>query len=104
MFLAGVGLPVVMVAVDTLIQMRTPDRVRGRVGTAMEVAFAAPQTASIAAGAILVGILDYWVIFVIMFIVILLCAAYAAVRITERTATAVPPPSAVTADQAGVAT
>lgn len=102
MFLAGVGLPVIMVAVDTLIQLRTSDHVRGRVGTAMEMAFAAPQTASIAAGAVLVGLVDYRVIFFAMFVVILLCAAYAAVRITEKAAAGLEPAIGAVADAASV--
>jgi MFS family permease len=55
----GAGLPVLMVAGMTLMQRRTPARIMGRVSAAADVVLGAPQTVSIAVGAVLVGILDY---------------------------------------------
>lgn len=91
MLLAGIGLPPIAIAVDTLIQTRTPDALRGRVGTAMEVAFSAPQTVSIAAGAVLLGLVDYRLIFAIVACVAALCGLYSLLWITERAASAVRP-------------
>ncbi len=91
MLLAGIGLPPIAIAVDTLIQTRTPDHLRGRVGTAAEVAMSAPQTASIAAGAILLGLIDYRLIFATVAGVTALCGLYALLRITEGAAPAVRP-------------
>ena len=55
----GLALPVLIVAFMTLLQRRTPSRIMGRVSTAADIILGAPQTLSIAVGAVLVGIVDY---------------------------------------------
>ena len=55
----GAGLPLLIIAVLTLLQRAAPGRLQGRVYTAFEVVTSGPQTASVAAGAWLVGVLDY---------------------------------------------
>lgn len=62
----GWSLPVLFVAYTTLVQRRTPQRLMGRVGTALEVVLGAPQAISLAVGAALVSLLSYHVIFALM--------------------------------------
>ncbi|NES12589.1 MULTISPECIES: MFS transporter [Micromonospora] len=59
---AGAGLTVMAIALLTLLQRRTPDRLQGRVYAGFEVTTSVPQTASIALGAYLIGVLDYRVL------------------------------------------
>ncbi len=59
MAVAGSGLPVVLVGISTLLQRRTPARLAGRVSIALEMILNGPQTISIAAGALLVSVVDY---------------------------------------------
>jgi MFS family permease len=75
----GAALPLITVALMTLVQRRTPQAIMGRVSTAIEVVFAAPQAVSLALGSLLVVVLSYRQIFVIMGVVTLLAAAYIAV-------------------------
>jgi Na+/melibiose symporter-like transporter len=59
---AGFGVSFVVVAFATVMQRRTPQRLMGRVSTATDLLIGAPQTVSIAAGAVLVSIVDYrWI-------------------------------------------
>jgi MFS family permease len=74
----GAALPLITVALMTLVQRRTPQAIMGRVSTAIEVVFAAPQAVSLALGSLLVVVLSYRQIFVIMGVVTLLAAAYIA--------------------------
>jgi len=60
---AGAGLPLLIVAYDTVLQRTTPQALMGRVSTAGEVVIGVPQTASIGVGAILVGVVDVRLIF-----------------------------------------
>ena len=62
----GLSLPLLTIGYLTLIQKRTPQAVMGRVSTAAEVVMSAPYAVSLAAGAALVSLLDYRVIFAIM--------------------------------------
>ncbi len=62
----GLGLPVALVAANTLIQRVTPAGLLGRVGAAVEAVIGAPQALSIAAGAALALVLDYRAIFAII--------------------------------------
>jgi MFS family permease len=57
--LFGAGLPLIIIAMLTLLQRAAPDRLQGRVYTAFEIVTSVPQTASVAAGAWLVTVLDY---------------------------------------------
>jgi Na+/melibiose symporter-like transporter len=56
---AGAGVSLVVVAFATLMQRRTPQPLMGRVSTAADLLIGAPQTVSIAVGAILVAQVDY---------------------------------------------
>lgn len=62
----GTGIPLMIVAYNTLLQRQTPGRLMGRVSTATEVLVTTPQALSIAIGALLVTVLDYRLIFAIM--------------------------------------
>ena len=57
--LFGFGVPWLIVALYTLIQRRSPDRLQGRVYSAMEIALGVPQTLSIVLGAALATAVDY---------------------------------------------
>lgn len=57
--LAGIGVSLVVIAFATLMQRLTPQALMGRVSTATDLLIGAPQTVSIAAGAILVSTVDY---------------------------------------------
>ncbi|MEV4812770.1 MFS transporter [Micromonospora avicenniae] len=74
--LAGVSLPLTMVGLNTLIQRRTPPRLLGRVTAASEAVVSGPQAASIGAGALLVGALDYRLLFLLTGVVTLLAGGY----------------------------
>ncbi len=60
--LVGVGLPVLGVAIATLLQRSTPNAVMGRVAAGYDMISTVPTTASIALGAVLVGVWPYQVI------------------------------------------
>jgi MFS family permease len=72
----GAGIPIVVVAFNTLLQRRTPGPLMGRVSTFTEVLTTTPQALSIAVGALLVTVLDYRVIFAVMAGGTLVAAAY----------------------------
>ena len=72
----GAGIPIVVVAFNTLLQRRTPGPLMGRVSTFTEVLTTTPQALSIAVGALLVTVLDYRVIFAAMAGGTLVAAAY----------------------------
>lgn len=63
---AGFGLPLVIVGLNTLVQRRTPGVLLGRVSAASEALISGPQAVSIGIGALLVGMLDYRLLFVAM--------------------------------------
>ncbi|MEU4713533.1 MFS transporter [Micromonospora purpureochromogenes] len=69
LLLAGVSLPLTMVGLATLIQRRTPPRLVGRVAAASEALVSGPQACSIGAGALLVGVFDYRLLFVLVGVV-----------------------------------
>lgn len=60
--LVGVGIPVLGVAIATLLQRCTPNAVMGRVAAGYDMIGTVPTTASIAAGAVLVGLWPYQLI------------------------------------------
>jgi len=63
--LVGVGLPVLAVSVATLLQRCTPNALMGRVAAGYDLIGTVPTTASIALGALLVGIWPFQVIIAI---------------------------------------
>jgi MFS family permease len=73
---AGVGVSWVIVGVFTALQVRTPLRLQGRVGSAADLFISTPQTVSIAAGAGLITLVDYRVLVVVEAVAVLLCGAY----------------------------
>jgi MFS family permease len=77
----GFGLPVFIVAFTTLLQIRTPQALMGRVSTTTDVVLGTPQSISLAAGALLVSFLDYRTIYVITAAVMLVAAAYLRLRL-----------------------
>ncbi|MGK5742650.1 MFS transporter [Micromonospora sp. URMC 103] len=93
--LAGFSLPLTMVGLHTLIQRRTPPGLLGRVVAAAEAVVSGPQAVSIGAGALLVGVLDYRLLFLVTGVATLLAGGYLwrARHLTRPTARAgVPPP------------
>ncbi|MFJ6198377.1 MFS transporter [Micromonospora sp. NPDC092111] len=69
LLLAGVSLPLTTVGLNTLVQRRTPAGLLGRVTAASEALVSGPQAVSIGAGALLVGVLDYRLLFVLVGVV-----------------------------------
>jgi Na+/melibiose symporter-like transporter len=80
---AGVGIAWAVVALGTAYQRRSPVHVQGRVAAASNMLFSVPQTASIAAGAVLIAFIDYRVEIVIMAFVTLVASAYLFTRPAE---------------------
>lgn len=74
----GFALPVFIVALNTLLQRRTPQRLMGRVTAATDVLLGTPQSGSIALGALLVTVLSFRSIFWVSAAVIFGSAAYLA--------------------------
>ncbi len=88
----GSGIPIVVVAFNTLLQRRTPGPLMGRVSTFTEVLTTTPQALSIAAGALLVTLLDYRVIFAVMAGGTLVAAAYLPLMLRGHRDAATPRP------------
>jgi MFS family permease len=82
----GAGIPLIIVAYNTLLQKQTPGRLMGRVSTATEVLTTTPQAISIATGALLVTLLDYRVLFAVMGFGALTAAAYLVLLLRGRMA------------------
>jgi len=74
----GAGLPLLIVAYNTLLQKQTPGHLMGRVSTTTDVLITTPQAVSIATGALLVTLVDYRVIFLLMAIGAAIAATYLA--------------------------
>ncbi|WP_329104234.1 MFS transporter [Micromonospora sp. NBC_01699] len=66
MVMAGFALPLVIVSLNTLTQRRTPVLLVGRVAAASEALISGPQSLSIGLGAVLVGVVDYRLLFALM--------------------------------------
>jgi MFS family permease len=79
-FIAGVGLPWLVVAFSVAMQVRTPLAVQGRVSAAANVAISVPQAISIATGAALSTLVDYRVLVVVIGVVTVLAGAWLATR------------------------
>lgn len=78
--LLGLALPVVGVAMGTAQQLYTPARLQGRVGAAGGMLSHGAQSISIAAGAALVTVLDFRVMFALSGAAALVCAVLMIVR------------------------
>lgn len=61
--LIGVGLPISMVGMNTLLQRRTPDHILGRAAAALDALVSGPQALAIGLGAVLVSLADYRLLF-----------------------------------------
>jgi hypothetical protein len=77
---SGLGVVWAVVALTTAYQRRSPLHVQGRVAAAANMLLSVPQTASIAAGAALITLIDYRLEIVVMTIVTVLAAAYLLTR------------------------
>ena len=90
---AGFGLAWLIVGWATSIQVRTPQRLQGRVASAADTMISIPQTVSIALGASLISVVDYRVLVAIMAVVLVGCAAYLLTRGPEPVAAKAPAPA-----------
>ena len=90
---AGFGLAWLIVGWATSIQVRTPQRLQGRVASAADTMISTPQTVSIALGASLISVIDYRVLVAIMAAVLVGCAAYLLTRGPEPVAAEAPAPA-----------
>jgi MFS family permease len=79
-FVAGFALSWFIVGFTTAIQLRTPQRLQGRVASAAQTLVSTPQTIGIALGATLISFLDYRALVAIMFVGISACSAYLLTR------------------------
>ncbi len=93
----GWTLPIIFVAYTTLLQRRTPQRIMGRVSTAMEVLLGTPQAISLAVGAALVSVIGWREIWAVMAVGVLAGAGYLAFHMNRLSALA-PPPTAEETD------
>jgi MFS family permease len=82
--LMGLGLPLVFVALNTLVQRRSPRELVGRVSAAVGITLAVPQVVSLALGAVLVVLVDYRVIFGLIAVVMVLGAVQIAVSLRDQ--------------------
>ena len=74
--LFGIGLPWIIVGAYTMLQIRTPLELQGRVSAAADTILSTPQTVSIALGAWLVGVVDYKVLLYVIAATVLAAAGY----------------------------
>jgi len=95
---AGFGLAWLIVGYATSIQVRTPQRLQGRVASTGDTIVRVPQTVSIALGAGLVTVIDYRVLVAIMAAVLIGCAAYLLTRRAEAPAQTAELPPVVSAE------
>ncbi|MGW3297398.1 MFS transporter [Streptomyces xiamenensis] len=72
--LIGTGLPFLMVALSTALHLYAPARMQGRVNAAVSSVCDLFQTLSIAAGAALIGLIDYRIMYALMGMMALMCA------------------------------
>ncbi|GGM32443.1 MULTISPECIES: MFS transporter [Micromonospora] len=69
LLVTGAALPLSLVGLNTLVQAATPAGLLGRVTAATDSAVGAPQAVSIGVGALLVGVLDYRLLFLLVSVV-----------------------------------
>ena len=96
----GMGIPLIFVAFNTLVQRQTPSRLMGRVSASVEVLVTTPQAISIGVGALLVSVLDYRTVFALMAVGTLMSGGYLATSLRARLGT--PTPSADPDDGAAI--
>ena len=87
--LAGIALPWVIVGIYTVLQLRTPATLQGRVYSAADTVLSVPQTFSIGLGAALVGVIEYRYLLVAMALVLGASALYLLSRKEQRLVPAV---------------
>lgn len=92
LFVAGVAIPWLMVAMVTTRQRLTPSRLQGRAAAAANVATTLPQMASIAAGAALVAVVDYRWLMITAGAILIGCALTLTTTSTRNLATPAPGP------------
>ncbi len=80
----GFGMPLVLVALGTAYHLFTPSRMQGRANAALGAVTGAAQTASIAAGAALIGMFGYRPMYLVMACTALACAVAANVGRVRR--------------------
>lgn len=80
----GFGLPLMFIALTTLLQRRTPASIIGRVSTTFDVVLGTPQTVSLAVGAALVTLLDYRTVFALMAAICFVATAYVVLTTIQR--------------------
>jgi MFS family permease len=85
-FVAGFAIAWFIVGYATAIQVRTPQRLQGRVASAAGTIIGAPQTIGIALGAGLVSVVDYRALVAVMALAIAACGAYLLTRGPEPVA------------------
>ncbi|TDD35584.1 hypothetical protein E1286_39390 [Nonomuraea terrae] len=90
LFACGVAVPWLIVALVTTRQRLTPARLQGRTAAAADVAMTVPQTASIAAGAALVAVVDYRWLMIVAGVVLIGCALTLTSASTRALAAAAP--------------
>jgi MFS family permease len=78
--IAGAGIVWAVVSISTAYQRRSPQMMQGRVNAAANMLFSVPQTASIAAGAALITVVDYRVEIVAMLAGTVVSAVYLLTR------------------------
>ncbi len=76
--IVGIALPLLFVSMMTLIQTRTPQAIMGRTSMAVEVLLGTPQAMSLAAGAALVTVVSWRVLYAVIAAVTLAGAAHIA--------------------------
>jgi MFS family permease len=81
----GISIPWLMVAFATIRQRSTPGELQGRVSAATNMALNGPQTLGTAAGAALIAVVDYRLLFVAMGTVVAACAVPIATHRADAT-------------------
>ncbi len=79
----GTSFPIQFIALNTLVQRRTPSTLMGRVSATLEILMATPQAISLALGSALVLVWDWRLIFTVMAAVTLLGTAWIAVWLRD---------------------
>jgi MFS family permease len=99
--LLGYSLPLLIIAANTLIQVRTPNALMGRVSTATDVLLGVPQAVSIALGALLVTLINYQWVYAIMAAATTASVAYLTIVLKGRLFTAEQPVETALAESPG---
>ncbi|MGH3496413.1 MAG: MFS transporter [Nocardioidaceae bacterium] len=97
-FVFGLALPPIIIGLTTLMQVRTPQALMGRVSAAFDVILGTPQSLSIAVGALMVSVVSFRVIFAIMAGAFALSAIYLRFSVGGRDRGLPPPRVPATAE------